>query len=839
MGQQTVENPFQVHKFPHHSFRQLEPSTRIAMATQPRWYCSFGLALVAALLVPRAHVPPTWWQGGWRRPRVAREEVELLSPLAAMLMPEMPASELFRSFPSSDGEDDLEPSLTAYGVMKDPNAALYIHYDATHGKREGLNDDFQKRLLAYGPPGSRILHISHTKRRPLQDMVLCIKVGGWQKGDEASLSLVLNEIRKQVSHGLELVMCPESLKQLDSQNFTAVMHDFSASLKGATVNQNSLECRLFSRGFSPSSSSIMLKSARLSEGCAGAKFESRILYLLTLDQNQFEIREALETSFPALGDTLQKNLKQTASLSNLGLEQQQIGKVITISPSILSSSTLQNLEATVLWLLDLGLSHRQVVNVVGCCPEVLDVGKLNMEWLITLGMTKKQIRKAVCAFPKVLGCSIQEDLMPKLDWFSALGLTKNQIAKLTAVLPHVLAYSIEQKFKPKVEWFFQLGMAQGQAAKVIATFPQVLDSHVERNLKPKVAWLLQLGMTRGQVVKVITASPKVLAYSIEKNLRYKVEWFLQLGMTQRQVAKLIGAFPPVLGCSVEQNLKPKVKWLLELGMTQAQVAKLIGASPQFLGCSIERNLKPKVEWLLQLGMTRGQVVKVIVVFPSILRHSLELNLKHKVEWLLQTGMTEAQVAKVIAASPHILGCSIEQNLEPKVEWLLQLGMPQGQVAKLIAAFPPVLGCSVEQNLKRKVEWLCQLGITQCQVAKLVAVFPAVFGYSIEQNLKRKVEWLLHLGMSQEQVANVVLVFPQILSLSIEKNLEPKRALLQKVLGAQGALEMLLGTPQLFLASYLRFSARLRILVKRNETARLVRAMKMTEESFKRRFLDDL
>ena len=784
---------------------QSNASSAQAMAAwaRSRRCCSFGVAWAGvALLVPSTHVPPPWWQGGWRRPRLgSAEEVELLSPVAAMLMPKTPVGELFRSFPTPDGED-LEPTLTAYGVMKDPNAALYIHYDGTHGKREGLNDDFQKRLLAYGPPGSRILHISHTKRRPLQDMVLCIKVGGWQKGDEASPSLVLNEIRKQVSHGLELVMCPESLKQLDSQNFTAVMHDFSASLKGATVNQNSLECRLFSRGFSPSSSSIMLKSARLSEGCAGAKFESRILYLLTLDQNQFEIREALETSFPALGDTLQKNLKQTASLSNLGLEQQQIGKVITISPSILSSSTLQNLEATLRWLLDFGLSHRQVVNVVGCCPEVLDVGKLNMEWFVKLGMTKKQIRKAVRAFPMIFGCSIQEDLLPKLDWFLALGLTKKQIAKLIATLPHILNYSVEINLKPKVEWFFQLGIPQAQVAKLIAAFPLALTYSIQ-NLKPKVQWLLQLGISEGQVAKLIAASPQVLGYSLEKNFKPKVEWFLQLGMTRGQVAKLIAASPHGLGCSIEQNLKRKVEWLVQLGIPQGQVVKVITFFPQVLGCSVEQNLSPKVKWFLQLGMTRGQVAKLIAAFPSV------------------------------------LGYSMKQKVKPKFEWLLQLGMPQDQVAKVTAAFPQVLSYSIDKNLKPKVEWFLRLGLTQDQFAKAVAVFPSLLGYSVEQNLVPKVEWLLQLGIPQGQVAKLIAASPRILGLSREKNLLPKQALLQKVLGVQGALEVLLDAPHILGLSYLRLSTRLMILAKRNETAKLATAMRMTRESFKSRFLDDV
>ena len=667
------------------------------MAKQPlmQWCFVFGAALmVVALLAPNALVPPAWWQGGWQRQCFgSAEEVELLSSLAAILMPKLPVSELFRSFPSPDEEDDLEPTMTAYGVMKDPNVALFVLYDGKHGKRENITHELRKRLLAYGPPGSHILHISHTESRPLEDMVLSIKVGIWHPGDEASLSLVLDDIRTQVSIGLKQVLCPEVLKQLDSQKGsflmlnTHVFRSVTAALRGAMVKEKLLEHRFFSKGFNPASTNRMLKSAHLIGRCVEAKLASRIQCLLDLNQSQ--------TSSPALGDTLQQDLKSTVQwLSDLGVDQRQLVKTITSFPSILCSIALQNLEVTMLWLLDLGLSQRQVVKVAGCCPEVFDAGKATIEWFDQLGMTKNQIRKAACAFPLIFACSIQEDLIPMLNLFLELGLTKIEIAKLIAAFPHILSHRIEKNLKPKVGWFLTLGLTKNQLAKVIRTFPQSLG-HSMHHLRSKAKWLLQLGMARGQVVKVIAASPQVLGYSLVENL------------------------------------------------------------------------KPKVEWFVQLGMARGQIVKVIVAFPLILSYSLEQNLKHKVRWLVRMGMTQVQVVKVITAFPQVFCCSMDRNLKPKVEWFLQLGLTQGQVAKFIAAFPPVLG------------------------------------------------------------------------LNIERNLVPKTRLLQDVLGAHGLLDVVLRGPRIMGLSYLRLSTRLMILVKRNETAKLVTAMKMTTESFKSRFLDDV
>ena len=790
-------------------------------ATQPvthRWCSSCGVAVVVvALLAPSAHVPPAWWQGGWRRQCVgSAEKVELLSSLAAMLMPKMPVGDLFRSFPSPDEEDDLEPALTAWGVLKDPNAALFVLYDGKHGKRENITltrHELRKQLLAYGPPGSHILHINHTESRPLEDMVSFVKVGYLHPGDEASLSCVLCDIQKQVSHELRHFLCPEVLERFCNNEGSLPTSDLndsrkaSVALRGAMVKDKLLENRLLAKGFSPASTSRMLKSAHLMGKCVKAKLESRIQWLLDLNQNLAPIQEVIATSCPSVGDTtLQKNQQEVHLVSDLGLDQKEVRGVIAACPSICLCSidiVLQNLERSVLWLLDLGLSHKQVVKVVGCFPEVLHAGNSTMEWFFKLGMTKNQFRKAAGAFPLIFACSIQEDLNPKLDFFVALGLPTKNIAKLFTTLPHILAYSVDKNLKPNVEWFLKLGLTKNQIAKVIDMFPQSLRCNTQR-FKSKVEWLVQLGMSRGQVVKVIAASPQVLGYSVEQNLKPKAAFFVQLGLRQCQVVKLIAAFPRrILGCSVEQTLKPKVKWLLQLGITQNQAAKLIAAFPPVLSYSLEHNLKPKVAWLFQLGMVQGQI------------------------------------AKLIAASPQVFGYSLEQNLKPKAEWFLQMGMTWGQVAKVIAIFPPILGCSIKQNLKPKVAWFLQLGMTQSQVVKVITASPRILGCSVEQNLKVKVEWLAGLGMSQEQVAKLVFAFPPILGLNIDRNLGPKRALLQEVLGACGVLDVVLREPRVLGMSYLRLSTRLRILVKRNETAKLVKAMKMTRKSFKKCFLDDL
>ena len=188
--------------------------------------------------------------------------------------------------------------------------------------------------------------------------------------------------------------------------------------------------------------------------------------------------------------------------------------------------------------------------------------------------------------------------------------------------------------------------------------------------------------------------------------------------------------------------------------------------------------------------------------------------------------------------PRFLSYSIERNLKPKVQWLSEFGLTKKQVAKVITTSPHILGCSIESNLKPKVRWLGDFGLSSMQVANAIVTFPNILAYNVKTSLKPKVEWLMELGLTQENVLKITSAFPSVLALSINKNFEPKRLLLQENLGAEGVAETVLKHPSVLGYSYQRLSTRLKVLVARNETEKIAAAMRMTEDRFVARFVNE-
>ena len=168
----------------------------------------FSGLLLARLLFASAPVPslspPAWWRRGFPRKRYGSfAEVELLSQLGALLRPETPLEEMFRSFPWKDlpewGGHYLSPDLVLWGVLEDPEAALFIEYDGfyRHFEPRGVEADRRKTraLRTYAPAGSRVLRLSHEEREP-DDESESLVISRWSPTHEESLTASLCEVAR-------------------------------------------------------------------------------------------------------------------------------------------------------------------------------------------------------------------------------------------------------------------------------------------------------------------------------------------------------------------------------------------------------------------------------------------------------------------------------------------------------------------------------------------------------------------------------------------------------------------------------------------------------------------
>ena len=192
----------------------LPAGLRFSVGPRPRLLCS---------------APPLWWRQG--RPRTTHRsfaEVELLSRLAELLMPRERIGELFRDFPvePSDawGSRWLCPDITAFGVLKQEDAALFVEYDGCYWHRDAQRKQRDERktqaLLAYAPEGSvvlRIGHVTQSLRRRQTSTAMEAMVDVWRAGHAPSLTTSLHQATGSLLMSLDDALEHEVRERLKSQ----------------------------------------------------------------------------------------------------------------------------------------------------------------------------------------------------------------------------------------------------------------------------------------------------------------------------------------------------------------------------------------------------------------------------------------------------------------------------------------------------------------------------------------------------------------------------------------------------------------------------------------------
>ena len=429
----------------------------------------------------------------------SRAEAELLCQLAVLLMPDVPIAEAFRDFPVKKSEEwgssRLSPDLTAYGVLRASDAALFVEYDGhyRHMEPPGLARDMRKTsaLLQFVPAGSLVVRIAHKERR-WKDKSMQILVDSWCAEHEPSLLKALHQVAASLLH--------QSRGRLDP---TLVLR---------------------------------LEAFAAEEGC-----------------NKDASTCAKEAELVGMSDSRRTNLEEFLC-KEVGLNTWQVAKVIAKSPPVLGYSVEANLKPTVDWIQGLGLSQSQVAKVIARCPQVLGYSveanlKPTVDWIQGLGLSQSQVAKVIATFPPMLGLSIETNLKPTVDWIKGLGLSQSQVAKVIAKFPQVLGLSIEANLKPTVEWIKGLGLSQSQVAKVILQRPQVLSLSIEANLKPAVEWMKGLGMSQCQVGRLIAAYPPVFGRRIDSN--FIIETPSSTGIFSRSAgSRAAGPITSTLGLQV-------------------------------------------------------------------------------------------------------------------------------------------------------------------------------------------------------------------------------------------------------------------------------------------------
>ncbi|XP_031284351.1 transcription termination factor MTERF5, chloroplastic-like [Pistacia vera] len=130
-----------------------------------------------------------------------------------------------------------------------------------------------------------------------------------------------------------------------------------------------------------------------------------------------------------------------------GLSSENIGKILTPWPIIVSYSVEKNLRPTVEYFRSLGVDVsvllRKSAQTLGCNME----GNLKpvAEFFLAKGYSMEEIRTMILRYAGLYSCSLTDNLIPKWEFYLTMGYEKSELVKF----PQYFSYSLEQRIRPR------------------------------------------------------------------------------------------------------------------------------------------------------------------------------------------------------------------------------------------------------------------------------------------------------------------------------------------------------------------------------------------------------
>jgi mTERF domain-containing protein len=286
-------------------------------------------------------------------------------------------------------------------------------------------------------------------------------------------------------------------------------------------------------------------------------------------------RTKIQSRLPTVGNQIMSigryRLKQwfVYFLSDIGLAAQELRKMITARP-ILLSYKLSNVQSTANFFRDeVGLSKSELKSIITSYPSVLmfsvtsrlrphvhflqdEIGGGKENW--------KAWKKVICTYPQFFSHSLDKTLLPKIQFFcdkqGILGLKKSELSQVVAKFPPTLWLS-DQNLIDKFDYLTEsLELSAKELRGIVVSYPQLLGLSLENNLKPKMGFFLgndekgavcddvdfDCGMTRKELKEFVIYQPALLAYSLEGRLKPRIQQMDELGVLFQYCPKNIMSY---------------------------------------------------------------------------------------------------------------------------------------------------------------------------------------------------------------------------------------------------------------------------------------------------------
>ncbi|KAM7277598.1 hypothetical protein ACFE04_004732 [Oxalis oulophora] len=245
------------------------------------------------------------------------------------------------------------------------------------------------------------------------------------------------------------------------------------------------------------------------------KIRPIVEFLLHLGASKSDIHSIISRTPQLCGLSLLNNIIPTMTfLEGLGVDKTQWPKVLHRSSTLLTCSR-QKILSTVDFLKEMGISEENIGKILTRYPNIMrysleDKLRPNVEYFRSMGIETATL---LYRHPQSFSLSIESNLKPVTEFFLDNGFSIEEIGTMVSRYGPLYGLGLGQSLIPKWEFFVTLDFPKSELVK----FPQYFSYNLEKRIKPRYA------LVKDSRVKMLL--PQVLSLSyldFDKALKRKV-----------------------------------------------------------------------------------------------------------------------------------------------------------------------------------------------------------------------------------------------------------------------------------------------------------------------------
>lgn len=274
------------------------------------------------------------------------------------------------------------------------------------------------------------------------------------------------------------------------------------------------------------------------------------------------------------------------------------------------------------------------------------------------------------------------------------------------------------------------------------------------------------------------------------------------GCSEEEVGRILARQPSIARMD-PLSLQCKLQSLRRAGLQGGDLARIVSCRPRFLAGRIGNGLDARLAFLRTLFQSDGELLRAVVRNPSLLNYDVDRTMRPCVELYERVGVGRRELGRVLLSRPTAI-CRSALD-EEKRELIRRTGLPREAATYKYAV--SVLAVSHLETIREKIANLEKFGFSAEEVLALFGRTPNLLTLSVEK-VQRNMTYIVG---TMKLPARVVLEQPFLVFANLENVLKPRFQLGGKL----GEMEL---QPQV-------------------RGPHLIRALRMTETRFLKRFVD--